>query len=285
MVSRNASLEMSIARAAEALRSADALLVGAGAGMGVDSGLPDFRGPEGFWRAYPRFRGRAFSDVSNPRTFLFSPALAWGFFGHRLGLYRSTAPHAGFAILRRWAERIPLGAFVFTSNVDGQFQRAGFAPDRVFECHGSIHHLQCTRPCGRQIWSADDLELEIDETTFEVRSNLPTCPRCGGLARPNILMFGDDKWIPDRHDEQRRRYLAWLRKAKERNIVAVELGAGRAISTVRHECEMVSRFVIRVNPRDCEPPTNGVALPIGAAEALAKIDEALSKVGGDRLPG
>ena len=56
------------ARAAEAVASADALLVGAGAGMGVDSGLPDFRGDEGFWNAYPPFaqRGLSFMDLASP---------------------------------------------------------------------------------------------------------------------------------------------------------------------------------------------------------------------------
>src|SRR5437867_3702542 len=113
-------------RAAHAIGSANALLIGAGAGMGVDSGLPDFRGDEGFWKAYPPFRGRSFASVSNPRWFRDDPAQAWGFFGHRLNLYRDTAPHAGFQILRRWAESRPAGYFVFTSNVDGHFTRAGF---------------------------------------------------------------------------------------------------------------------------------------------------------------
>src|SRR5438270_529717 len=134
--------------AADAIRAADALLIGAGAGMGVDSGLPDFRGPEGFWQAYPPFRGQHFEDISNPVWFRTDPALAWGFFGHRLRLYRAAVPHAGFHILRRWGERLPGGYFVFTTNVDGQFQKAGFPDDRLVERHGSIHHLQCLRRCG-----------------------------------------------------------------------------------------------------------------------------------------
>ena len=73
-------LTSSYRQAAEAIRSADALLIGAGAGMGVDSGLPDFRGPEGFWRAYPVFQGRRFEEISNPVWFQADPAQAWGFF-------------------------------------------------------------------------------------------------------------------------------------------------------------------------------------------------------------
>src|SRR6202022_2076740 len=103
-----------LAAAADALKSADALLIGAGAGMGVDSGLPDFRGPEGFWRAYPPYGklGLRFEELANPEWFATDPPLAWGFYGHRLILYRQTRPHEGFAILRRWADRMPDGGFV-----------------------------------------------------------------------------------------------------------------------------------------------------------------------------
>src|SRR5687767_9842489 len=86
-----------LARAAAAVRDADALLVTAGAGMGVDSGLPDFRGTEGFWRAYPAFArlGLRFEQLASPAWFARDPHLAWGFYGHRLNLYRATTPHAG----------------------------------------------------------------------------------------------------------------------------------------------------------------------------------------------
>jgi len=182
--------EAVIAEAARAVRTARALLVTAGAGMGVDSGLPDFRGNEGFWRAYPPFRalGLSFVDLANPAWFERDPELAWGFYGHRLHLYQRTQPHAGFARLRAWAARCAGGAHVFTSNVDGQFQRAGF--DAVIECHGSLGHLQCTRGCGAGITPVGDLRIEVDPETFRARAPLPRCA-CGALARPNVLMFGD----------------------------------------------------------------------------------------------
>src|SRR5512143_2212890 len=101
-----------IERAAQSVRRADALLIGAGAGMGVDSGLPDFRGAQGFWRAYPVYEklGLDFSSMANPRWFTADPAFAWGFYGHRLELYRKTVPHAGFALLERWARGMRHGA-------------------------------------------------------------------------------------------------------------------------------------------------------------------------------
>jgi NAD-dependent SIR2 family protein deacetylase len=261
--------------AADAVRAADALLIGAGAGMGVDSGLPDFRGPEGFWKAYPPFRGRQFSDLSTPHWFRTDPALAWGFFGHRLNLYRSAVPHAGFAILRRWGERMPAGYFVFTTNVDGQFHKASFPAERVVEQHGSIHYLQCVGECGRALWPADEVRVEIDEATIRARSAPPRCPGCGAIARPNILMFGDYEWDRGRYLEQARRYGRWLRQLQGRRVVAVELGAGLAIPTVREECEVRARVLIRVNPREADTPLGGISLPLGALEALGKIDALL----------
>src|SRR6202000_33652 len=117
-----AMLEPILERAAQAIQGADAFLITAGAGIGVDSGLPDFRGAEGFWKAYPVIAklGLSFSQMANPSWFETDPALAWAFYGHRLNLYRRTVPHSGFQLLLRAAKQKPKGYFVFTSNVDGQ---------------------------------------------------------------------------------------------------------------------------------------------------------------------
>jgi NAD-dependent SIR2 family protein deacetylase len=264
--------------AAETLMTADALLIGAGAGMGVDSGLPDFRGPEGFWKAYPPFRGRRFSDMSTPHWFQTDPQLAWGFFGHRLNLYRTTIPHQGFQILRKWAERFPRGSFVFTSNVDGQFQKAGFSNDCVVECHGSIHHLQCTGPCRNDVWPAGDLKLEVDMQTIRTTSTVPRCPDCGEIARPNILMFGDSAWIGDRTQDQWQSWQKWLRTANSGRLVTVELGAGLAVPTVRIECQRQPGALIRVNPAEAEVARGGISLPVGALTALLAIDDEINRV-------
>lgn len=267
--------DVAIERAAAAINSADALFIGAGAGMGVDSGLPDFRGDHGFWKAYPPFHGKRFAEVSNPIWFGKDPEQAWGFFGHRLNLYRDTLPHSGFDTLRRWTEARPHKYFVFTSNVDGHFQKAGFSGDRVLECHGSVHHLQCSTPCSKNIWSASDVNVAVDEMTIRAKSSLPICPDCHEVARPNILMFGDFQWISQRRKEQEERYLDWLFGVDRKFLVTIEFGAGTAISTVRHECEQRRGKLIRVNPRDCQAPANAISIQLGALEAIERIDALL----------
>jgi NAD-dependent SIR2 family protein deacetylase len=273
-----------LAHAAELVDQADALVVAAGAGMGVDSGLPDFRGDSGFWRAYPALgaSGLKFTEVASPETFRRDPALAWGFYGHRLALYRRTVPHEGFAILRRWGERMERGLFVYTSNVDGQFQRAGFDAASLHECHGAIERLQCTRPCSLATWAADALQPDIDEAACRWRGPLPTCPNCGALARPAILMFGDSAWIEREFEEQAARLDAWL--AGVRRPVVVELGAGTHIPSVRHFGQRVltrhGGRLVRINPRESSVPLNAdVGLPLGALAGLRAIDAVLAGLG------
>lgn len=273
-------VEHQIARAADLIREADAVIVAAGAGLGVDSGLPDFRGTEGFWNAYPALAeaGIDFPQAASAQGFVLDPARAWGFYGHRLALYRRTVPHAGFGLLRKWASKKPHGCSVFTSNVDGHFEVAGFAGDTVHECHGSIHHLQCTVPCSADIWTADNIAPVVDEAQCRLVGALPSCPNCGAVARPNILMFDDWNWLEQRSAAQATRQAAWL--AGVQRPVVIELGAGVAIPTVRHfsrrVMEMHGGSLVRINLR--EPAVHrpaDVGIRMGALDALYAIDSAL----------
>ena len=171
------------------------------------------------------------------------------------------------------------GCSVFTSNVDGQFQKAGFDARDVREYHGSIHHLRCLTPCSRDTSSADNFDPVIDVEACELRSALPLCAKCGGLARPNVLMFGDRDWSDQRAVAQDYRQESWLREIS--NPVVIELGAGTAIPSVRHFSQrMIHEFdarLIRVNPREHGVPRDlDVGLPMGALEGLGAIERVLA---------
>lgn len=269
-----------LSQAVEWLRQADGLLITAGAGMGVDSGLPDFRGDQGLWAAYPTL-GKArlsFESIANAQAFISNPQLAWGFYGHRLALYRAIEPHAGFAILKRWADKVPHGAFVYTSNVDGQFQKAGFSKSSVAECHGSIHYLQCSDPCSEAIWSADGFVPEVDDETCRLKGPLPRCPNCGALARPHILMFDDVAWHTEPSERKMAKLQGWL--GLSRRLVVVELGAGTGLPTVRRFSERHGPRVIRINARESAiNPKFGVGLEGRAEEMLCELDTYLESTG------
>ena len=273
------SLAEQIQYAVQAIREADGLLITAGAGMGVDSGLPDFRSSDGFWNAYPAL-GKLnidFQRIACPQAFIEDPTLAWGFYGHRLNLYRRTAPHDGFRILREIAEKLPDSAFVVTSNVDGQFQKAGFFEQRIYEVHGSIHRMRCMND-NCDTWSAQSFIPKVDEESCRLISELPRCRTCGSIARPNIHMFADWEWNDGMAECQQMRLNDWL--AGVDKLVTVEIGAGKNISTIRNIGGRQDGWIIRINPQHygLNPGQRGVPLAMGGLEALRLIEAEMKNV-------
>jgi len=245
--------------------------------MGVDSGLPDFRGDEGFWRAYPAIKelGISFEDMADPEWFEKDPHLAWAFYGHRLNLYRDTTPHNGFKMLLDLVKSKNNNYFVYTSNVDGAFQKAGFDEDRIVEVHGTIHHLQCINNCKKEIWSADNIKIDIDMKNFKAL-NLIKCKNCQKLARPNILMFDDFDWNNTRANKQNAKYNKWLKQNKNKRIAIIEIGAGKAIPTIRAEGSQLSYKysniqLIRINPRDFNVDGDDISIALGGLEGIQEI--------------
>ena len=266
-----------VQRAAAWISQAESLLITAGAGMGVDSGLPDFRGEQGFWKHYPALgkRNLSFIDIAQPKNFFSNPELAWGFYGHRLQLYRQAEPHAGFQMLRKWGEQCQYGAFVYTTNVDGQFQKAGFSANQIVERHGSIHHLQCGAPCNHHIWSATDLEPIVDSARCKLVSPVPRCSECGCVVRPNILMFQDMGWLESRTDLQLQQLEHWLERVPD--PLLIEIGAGKSGATARSMGRRHGGRLIRINPDDQAFGNEQlIQLPLGALAGLTAIDAVLT---------
>jgi len=258
------------------VKEAEAIIIAAGAGMGVDSGLPDFRGNEGFWKAYPPVAklGYSFSEMANPTLFDDNPKLAWGFYGHRLNLYRSTIPHDGFKLLLDLVKEKNNNYFIYTSNVDGQFQKAGFDAEKICEVHGSIHHLQCTKKCTNEIWDNDIENIEIDMDTLEAKT-LPKCKNCNNISRPNILMFADWYFIGNRVDKQTEKFKKWQLENEDKKTVIIEIGAGTAIPTIRNFGDRKSLeeniTLIRINPREAEVKNSkNISLHFGGLAGIEK---------------
>ena len=269
-----------ISQIKQIIEDADAILITAGAGMGVDSGLPNFRIGDSFWRAYPAIKdlGKSYSQIANPKLFINNPKLAWAFYGHRLNLYRDTVPHDGFKILLDLVKQKNDDYFIYTSNVDGQFQKAGFSDEKIVEVHGSIHYFQCLEDCRMDIWDANDENVVVEMDKFKAK-NIPLCKHCEAVARPNIMMFGDWGFNGNRTMEQENRFAAWygaLKKAGKK-LVIIEIGAGTAIPTIRDKGEYIAKkyrnaTLIRINPREYTiKPKLGFSIPFGGLDGLKKV--------------
>lgn len=164
-----------IERLAAKVAAASRITVLTGAGVSAASGVPTFRGADGLWR---RFRAES---LATPEAFAQDPRLVWEWYDWRRGLVAGCHPNPAHHVLARWSRRP--GVTIVTQNVDDLHVRAG--TERLIRLHGSIWELRCaTRraPGCRVSWRDEQVPLPHLP---------PTCASCGGLARPDIVWFGE----------------------------------------------------------------------------------------------
>ena len=157
-------------RVREKVRKASKVVVLTGAGISAESGVPTFRGQGGLWRQY-----RA-TDLATPEAFSRDPELVWAFYNYRREVLAPLKPNAAHQALVTLEERTPEFTLL-TQNIDGLHQAAGSR--NVVELHGNIWWVRCTR-CGAK---SEDRTVPLPKR--------PTCPRCGGLLRPDVVWFGE----------------------------------------------------------------------------------------------
>ena len=170
--------------AKELLASADTVSVLSGAGVSAESGVPTFRGEDGLWKSY------APEDLATPHAFRRDSRLVWEWYDWRRGKIRACKPNPGHEALAKFA----LGSRnvrIVTQNVDGLHEEAARkasegsdpSPAIPLELHGSIFRVRCTS-CTYKVPHRDPISTENIE-------DLPKCPVCGSLLRPDIVWFGE----------------------------------------------------------------------------------------------
>ncbi|GAA4517561.1 NAD-dependent protein deacetylase [Actinoallomurus oryzae] len=162
----------------EWLRNASAVTVLTGAGISTDSGIPDFRGPQGVWTKDPQAAAMSTIDV-----YVADPAVrrrAWR--SRRDHPAWGAEPNAGHRALVDLERAGRLRAIV-TQNIDGLHQKAGSDPDLVIEVHGTMLEAECLM-CGRRTPMPEVL-ARIDQGEED-----PPCPECGGIQKSATISFG-----------------------------------------------------------------------------------------------
>lgn len=263
--------------AARLIERAEAVAIFAGAGMGVDSGLEQYRGKDGLWTKSITLNNKAINyyDLMKPVAFKEEPELAWGLIGFLMDKYDQTQPHAGFSILKELVRKKK--HFIVTSNTDEHFQKAGFNKNRIFEIHGSIYNSQCMYNIECETWETE--YPTINNETITASPPFPMCPVCNSECRPNTYLFEDDFFVPANSADQQFRYMEWQETitTNYKNIVALEIGAGKTIFNLRRYAEKFTGHnypLIRINPNDFETDQpNHISIPLGARNCLNRIKE------------
>ncbi len=256
------------------LKEAEAMVINTGAGMGVDSGMADFRGDDGQWGMVENQTGKSVFEMMNPGMLDENPSYLWEIYALRLKEYTQTVPHEGFSILLKWIEQFQLEYFVNTSNIDGHFKKIGFAEEKIRELHGSIYYMQCSKPCSDEIW---EHKLKADKLLTDIKKGAyPKCAKCGAIARPNIYMFRDNTFLPNRTNKQEENFQQFLNKNKSRKIIVFEIGSGPHVQSIRKKTRMLGikyqAKIIRINPKDSKIKLPHIGIAKGALEALKEIN-------------
>lgn len=149
-----------------------------GAGISADSGLPTYRGIGGLYEQDLTEEGLAIEEALSGPVFAVRPDITWKYLAQIEANCRGARPNAAHRAIAELQRRHP-GSLVFTQNVDGLHRAAG--SHELLEIHGSLHRLRCTE-CrrSRQVPDYEGLVLP------------PACPACGGLLRPDVVLFGEE---------------------------------------------------------------------------------------------
>lgn len=186
-----------------------------GAGISAESGIPTFRGPEGYWTiGSEAYRPQ---EMATQRMFLKAPLAVWNWYLYRRSVCARAEPNPGHRAVagmeRLFGDRFRL----VTQNVDNLHLRAGSTPERTFEIHGNIFLMRCAEACSAALTPVpaafDDWPRDREISSGE--AELLRCPRCGGLLRSHVL------WFDEVYDEPFYRLTTTLAAARETDLLIV----------------------------------------------------------------
>ncbi len=271
--------EENIRMAGEKIKDSRAIVIGAGAGLSAAAGL-DYSGP-GFRKAFADYIEKyRFPDLYTSSFHEFpTEEERWARWARHID-YARFRPGA-FPLYLRLLELVKDHQyFVITTNVDGQFRKAGFDPDRIFEVQGDYGLMQCATGCHPGVYSDRETVEEILKHSHDLTVDskyLPVCPVCGGdmdvHVRKNQYFVEDESWnkAADRYEDFMTRY------AGSGAVVLLELGVGyNTPAIIRYPFEQItfrnpSATLIRLNPDYPNGPQETAARTISFTENMDKV--------------
>ncbi len=213
-----------------------------GAGISAESGIPTFRGEDGFWSVGSR--NYMPQEMATREMFEQAPEEVWRWYLHRFGPCRDARPNAGHdalvALERALGERFAL----VTQNIDGLHRRAG--SERVFCIHGDAAYVRCAAECGLGVAELPPLAARGPGPLTDAERAALACPRCGGWLRPHVL------WFDEFYDEEHYRMDSALRAAGAADLLLV-VGTSGATNLPMQIGQLAFRrgaALVDVNPQE-----------------------------------
>ena len=276
-----------IDRARELIADADRIIVGAGAGLSASGGL-NYGDPELVRSWFPGYFSAGFRSLPMIQSVYWDinesdPVLYWGYWAQHIFRVRhdppALPPHTALARLLADKEY-----FICTTNVDGQFLKAEIPSGRIHAPQGDYALFQCSKPCCDEVFPNEQMiraminGIAIDDRHLPRirREDVPRCPRCGALLKPNLRC--DDTFVETPHLKNLDAYQSFVQRCvtEERRTVLLELGAGFNTPIIirypfEHWTESIPFFsLIRINQDHAEVPRNIEHRSISIAADIGK---------------
>ena len=193
-----------------------------GAGISAESGIPTFRGADGYWEVggvnyHPQ-------EMATWEAFSRMPEEVWAWYLYRRGVCLAARPNPAHEAIAELERMLGDRFVLITQNVDGLHPRAGNTPERTYQIHGNIQLMRCAEECTSRL---SPIPEAIDRTwakghpISEVEVELLRCDRCGGRSRPHVL------WFDECYDEEHFRFESSIRAAASAAMLIVVGTAGQ----------------------------------------------------------
>ena len=215
-----------------------------GAGISAESGIPTFRGPEGYWTVGSKVYMP--EEVATAAMFNQHPREVWEWYLYRLGVCLRAEPNAGHRALTKLENVLETRFTLITQNIDNLHIRAGNSLQRTFQIHGNINFTRCSKPCHSQLTTLAKA-LRIRPEQKELSENelcLLHCEHCGSWLRPHVL------WFDEYYDESWFRFESSLKVADNTNLLVI-VGTSGATALPNHVVSRVQAnkgTIIDINP-------------------------------------
>ena len=198
-----------------------------GAGISAESGIPTFRGPEGYWTIGSRVYMP--EEVATQKMFQESPREVWEWYLYRLGVCLDASPNPGHLALVSMENQLAGRFVLITQNVDNLHIRAGNSLQRTFQIHGNISFTRCSKACVPGLYPlASGLARSRQERSLETEElELLLCEHCGDWLRPHVL------WFDEYYDEEYFRFDSSIKIARQTDLLII-VGTSGATSLPAH---------------------------------------------------
>lgn len=231
------------------LGSADAVGVLTGAGISAESGIQTFRDTDALWSKYDPEKFASMDGFNE------DPKLVWGWYSHRREEMLAASPNNAHIALAKLAKTKEVR--IFTQNIDNLHERAGSTG--VIHFHGDIQTARCLEDCGWE-GSADDVIYD------EAIGDLPRCPACNAMARPNVVWFGEQLNWPEFQEAQ-----SYLMASKVILLIGTS-GQVQPVCGLAERAAYCGAKVISINTRKIDHPHYAeIKLTGPAGEVLKKL--------------